>query len=103
VDERVRAQLINHVENLHPAVAAAVRDTARNLGLPSLRGPHFTKAHGALLRRLIDEDEDEQARIDAGWPTPDEVHDDAPEASHTEEGSEHYDPADVEREGRPFA
>jgi hypothetical protein len=109
VDERVRARLIEQTENLHPAVAAAVRDVARNLGMPALRGPHFTRAHGALLHRLIDEAEAEQAAIDAGHPlespgdpvtteggdpgerpnrppgpTPDHVHDDAPEGSSSE-------------------
>jgi hypothetical protein len=98
VDDRVRAMLVERVAHLPVPVAAAVRDIARNVGMPKLSGPHFTRADGALLHRLIDEAEQEQDAIDTGFPVPAEVHDNQPEANRTEEGSEKYDPAD----GEPF-
>jgi hypothetical protein len=105
VDEKIRSQLGENISNLRPSVKAAVADHARNLGMigdNGLWGPNFTRANAALLRRLIIEAENEQAMIDFGHPAPDSVHDDAPEAGESEEGSEHYDPQDLLDPGRPF-
>jgi hypothetical protein len=103
VADRIRAQLLENVQNLAPAVAAGVRDHMRNLQMPPIAHADFTKADAALVRRLIDECEAEQERIDSGYPVPDAVQDAQPEANYTEPGSEKYDPADAGIEGgEPF-
>jgi hypothetical protein len=74
------------------------------LGLPNLNGDgRLSAAHGALARYML-RDAEAAAALEQGEQTgeamPVAVHDDAPESSDSEPGSERYDPDDP---GRPFA
>jgi hypothetical protein len=71
------------------------------LGCPTLSGTgQLSAAHGALAGYML-RDAQAAAALEVGnaEPTPAQVHDDAPESSDPEPGSERYDPDDA---GRPF-
>ena len=93
VDQAVRDELIARIEALDLETREDLSLVARSLRLPNIKTPRFTRAHGALLDRLITE------AADRAQTVPAHVYDDAPEASSGEPGSERYDPDDP---GRPF-
>ena len=96
VDPETRVMLVERLQQMpeEPRLALAVE--ARQLGVPNVKSGWFTKAHAALVERLIEEH--------VGSWVPDEVHDDLPEANTSEEGGERYDPADnyTPEETEPF-
>jgi hypothetical protein len=97
VSEEVRAQLVARVEALDGPTADELRDICRALGLPNLRTGRFTRAHGALLARLIDEAIANAETVEADGPVPEGVYDDTPEAGGYDPDDDALDP------GRPFA
>jgi hypothetical protein len=50
-----RSYLLAVVDNLDEQTRAEVAEQAKNLGIPNIKGPRATVAHGELLSRLIDE------------------------------------------------
>ena len=75
VDETVRADLIALSKPSTTPPRPSFANTCVALRLPNIKSHRFTRAHGALLARLITE---------AGQPdepVPDHLHDDAPESN----------------------
>jgi hypothetical protein len=75
-----RAEILARLEVLEPEVIAALEQWRDELGLPNVRSHRFTKAHGALVMRLIHEATGPALFVAVDEPTPASVHDDAPEA-----------------------
>lgn len=55
IDDEQRARLVAALDGLPDDQAAQVRGAARELGIPNLRSSRATRAHGALVERLIAE------------------------------------------------
>lgn len=53
IDETVRADLLAAIGALDDAVRERLKAEVRQLGLPNLRSERVTRAHGALLARLL--------------------------------------------------
>ena len=86
IDPIERQALLDRLVELdasQPDVVARVRDEARELAIPNLRSNRVTRAHGALLRRLLDE------ALEAAEPVDGEVVGEEP-------------PADLGPDGAPF-
>jgi hypothetical protein len=68
VDAEVRTELLNRVTGLDEATVADLSEVCKDLKIPNLKTVRFTRAHGALLTRLITEAVERNATDNAGRP-----------------------------------
>jgi hypothetical protein len=97
VSDQTRGELASRVAALQPDPLADLTATCKDLRLPNLRSNRFTRAHGALLDRLIAEVVDRWGTGEIVEEVPHAVYDDSPESSDAEPGAERYDPDDPTR------
>lgn len=89
-----RGTLLRAIDALNDAERETLRQLGRDLGIPNIRSRQATRAHGALMFRLISEVSSAGAHADVidAEEVPDDVRDDQPETT--------YSPDDPER---PFS
>jgi hypothetical protein len=114
IEDEERAVILAQLDALEGTEdLTRLRGLCRYYAIPNLRSDRVTRAHGALVRRLIvevmAESESETARAHqpspGDEPVPSQVHDDLPEANGaTEDQPPSYDPPTEEDAdpGRPF-
>lgn len=115
VDEDIRAGLLERIAALDEPTTRALAAVCKQLRIPNVRTARFTRAHGALLDRLINETV--SGPVPGGDPppaagapprvaptgpgVPDDVYDDSPEAVEADwQPASYEDPDDP---GRPFS
>ncbi|HEY2300800.1 MAG TPA: hypothetical protein VGH66_02855 [Acidimicrobiales bacterium] len=91
VADDVRAELRGRLAGLEPDAITGLAARCKALGMPNLNTVRFTRCHGALLSRLIDE------TAELSRP-PASSYDDDPEAADHGDAGYRYDPDD----GSPF-
>jgi hypothetical protein len=75
-----REQILARLRHIEPEAVEELDALKLDLGIPNVKSHRFTKAHGALVMRLIGEVVGPAVFIVTEEPTPASVHDDAPEA-----------------------
>jgi hypothetical protein len=96
IDPTVRAGLAARIGDLDSDARAALLEAWRDLQIPPLGSHRLTRAHGALISRLIDE------AAPAGTPTPAAVHDDTPESRGYQDAEVDPQTGEILDPARPF-
>jgi hypothetical protein len=99
VSDELRAELVDQLSVLDEDTLDRLRDTCRYLCLPNLNTHRFTRAHAALLVRLIEETH--YSNVPTA-PTPDDIYDDEPESTGAVDADQPHSYANPdEDDGRP--